>query len=87
MRTIFIIVPTVIMWRLWKRKNTRRHDQDVNCVKLISQCKNTNYQFTKLVFSVIRCHHSWEEMITVFRIISLSFTILMLFGEVRYWTA
>lgn len=35
LRAVFRIVLVVILWELWKRRNSRRHDLDISLKKLI----------------------------------------------------
>ncbi|KAH0715081.1 hypothetical protein KY284_007986 [Solanum tuberosum] len=44
---IFKIVPAILLWELWKRRNARRHDKDVSLFKLIQQCQHTINQFIR----------------------------------------
>ncbi|XP_060212295.1 uncharacterized protein LOC132639929 [Lycium barbarum] len=47
-KCIYQVVPAIIIWELWKRRNTMRHDGKVSITKLIYQVMHTLIQFMKV---------------------------------------
>lgn len=36
---IFKVIPEIVLWELWKRKNSRRHGKEVSLSRMIHQCQ------------------------------------------------
>ncbi|KAH0649910.1 hypothetical protein KY284_029822 [Solanum tuberosum] len=47
-------IPAIIMWELWKRRNSKRHDNEVSFNKMLRQCQMTVYQMIKIKYPWIR---------------------------------
>lgn len=43
-----VILQAILLWELWKRRNARRHDKDINLYKLKQQCLNTVIHLIKI---------------------------------------
>lgn len=54
-RVIYRMVPTVLLWEIWKRKNSKRHNKDVKIMQLINQCENTINEYNKCLYPWIQC--------------------------------
>ncbi|KAK4728472.1 hypothetical protein R3W88_021460 [Solanum pinnatisectum] len=49
-------LPAIIMWELWKRRNAKRHDNEVSYDKMYTQCPST-------VHMLIRAKYPWLRAI------------------------
>lgn len=52
---MIVVVPAVVMWELWKQRNTRRHGGEVNIYKLQRNCM-------ELLHKIARRKHTWIDI-------------------------
>lgn len=52
---IMKVVPIILMWALWKRRNGRRHVKDMSYESLVHQC-------LQLLYFVIRVKYPWIQI-------------------------
>ncbi|KAH0757706.1 hypothetical protein KY290_021199 [Solanum tuberosum] len=65
-KRIFKIVPAILLWELWKRRNARRHDKNVSLFKLVQQCQHTINQFIRYTYPWITSPTHWEGIVKYF---------------------
>lgn len=60
---ILKIVPMVIMWEIWKKRNARRYDKDMSFYRLRYQCQQTIYLYLRKNFPWINCSRDWPDIL------------------------
>lgn len=62
---VFKVVPMIIVWELWKRRNARRHGKELSISSLIYYCQNSIYLFVRKRYPGISIPTDWEGIISV----------------------
>lgn len=65
LNAVYRVVPQIMVWMLWKRRNGRRYDKDSSLNDLIYQCDKLIYYFIKVRFPGIQIPNQWEGMVRV----------------------
>lgn len=64
LRRILKVVPAIIMWELWKKRNAGRHGKEVTLARMVVQCQNTIKLLIKVKYQwLVICGHEWKEMV------------------------
>nr|XP_016504630.1 PREDICTED: uncharacterized protein LOC107822596 [Nicotiana tabacum] len=67
LRPIFQAAPAVILWEIWKRRNTRKHGGSVSCSRVIHEVNKTLYYLAKVRYPWLQgIPMLWPEMIRFF---------------------
>ncbi|KAH0650294.1 hypothetical protein KY284_030206 [Solanum tuberosum] len=65
LRAIFQVVPAILMWELWKRRNARRHGRNVTYEQLMQQCQKGIFQLLKVLYPWIDIPTDWKGVVEV----------------------
>lgn len=58
-KKILYAVPAIILWELWKGRNSKRHDKDISYAKIYHNCFKTVQQLMKATYPELRMPPDW----------------------------
>ncbi|XP_049362856.1 uncharacterized protein LOC125827594 [Solanum verrucosum] len=67
LKAIFQVIPAILMWELWKRRNSRRNGREVKYETLLQQCQEVVFKLVKTLYPWIRFQKSWENLVEVLK--------------------
>lgn len=68
LEVVYKIIPTIIMWNIWKRRNTIKHGGNVRYEELVWQCQEVIRKLIKKLYPWIKMgEESWPEIVSRLR--------------------
>ncbi|KAG5619982.1 hypothetical protein H5410_005200 [Solanum commersonii] len=60
---IYRAIPSLVMWELWKGRNNRRHEKEINFERLLQQTQLAVHRVVKVKYPWIDTPKEWEGIV------------------------